>query len=47
MYAPVAAQLGVDRATAKVAMLGAMYGRHRHGCRRCAASRRLPVAMST
>jgi DNA polymerase-1 len=26
MYAPVAAQLGVDRATAKVAMLGAMYG---------------------
>src|ERR1035438_5693644 len=26
MYARVAAQLGVDRATAKVAMLGAMYG---------------------
>ena len=26
MYAPVAAELGVDRATAKVAMLGAMYG---------------------
>ena len=26
MYLPVAAQLGVDRATAKVAMLGAMYG---------------------
>ncbi len=26
MYAPVAAQLGVDRATAKVAVLGAMYG---------------------
>jgi DNA polymerase-1 len=26
MYAPVAAQLGVDRETAKVAMLGAMYG---------------------
>ena len=26
MYLPVAARLGVDRATAKVAMLGAMYG---------------------
>jgi DNA polymerase I len=26
LYAPVAAQLGVDRPTAKVAMLGAMYG---------------------
>ncbi len=26
MYAPVAQQLGVDRATAKVAVLGAMYG---------------------
>ncbi len=26
MYAPVAAQLGVDRPTAKVAVLGAMYG---------------------
>ena len=26
MYAPVAEQLGVDRATAKVAVLGAMYG---------------------
>lgn len=26
MYAPVSAQLGVDRATAKVAVLGAMYG---------------------
>ena len=26
MYAPVATQLGVDRATAKTAMLGAMYG---------------------
>ncbi|MFN8051999.1 MAG: DNA polymerase [Acidimicrobiales bacterium] len=26
MYRPVAAQLGVDRATAKVAVLGAMYG---------------------
>src|SRR5215472_10042810 len=26
LYAPVAAQLGVDRPTAKVAVLGAMYG---------------------
>ena len=26
LYAPVAAQLGVDRATAKIAVLGAMYG---------------------
>ncbi len=26
MYAPVAARLGIDRATAKVAVLGAMYG---------------------
>jgi DNA polymerase-1 len=26
LYAPVAAELGVDRATAKVAVLGAMYG---------------------
>jgi len=40
MYAPVAAQLGVDRATAKVAMLGAMYGQTTgHGLQRCAASR--------
>jgi DNA polymerase-1 len=47
MYAPVAAQLGVDRATAKVAMLGAMYGQTTgHGLQ---ALRRLeaayPVAM--
>ena len=47
MYAPVAAQLGVDRATAKVAMLGAMYGQTTgHGAQ---ALRRLretyPVAM--
>jgi DNA polymerase-1 len=47
MYAPVAAQLGLDRATAKVAMLGAMYGQTTgHGLQ---ALRRLeaayPVAM--
>jgi len=47
MYAPVAEQLGVDRATAKVAVLGAMYGQTTgHGA---AALRRLeqayPVAM--
>ena len=34
MYLPVAAQLGVDRATAKVAVLGAMYGQTTgHGAR--------------
>ena len=34
MYAPVAKQLGVDRATAKVAVLGAMYGQTTgHGAR--------------
>jgi DNA polymerase-1 len=48
MYLPVAAQLGVDRATAKVAVLGAMYGQTTgHGAR---ALRRLeatyPVAMA-
>jgi DNA polymerase-1 len=48
MYAPVAAQLGVDRPTAKVAVLGAMYGQTTgHGAQ---ALRRLnaayPVAMS-
>jgi DNA polymerase-1 len=47
LYAPVAAQLGVDRATAKVAVLGAMYGQTTgHGAQ---ALRRLeaayPVAM--
>jgi DNA polymerase-1 len=47
MYAPVAAQLAVDRATAKVAVLAAMYGQTTgHGAR---ALRRLerayPVAM--
>jgi DNA polymerase-1 len=48
MYAPVAAQLGVDRAVAKVAVLGAMYGQTTgHGAQ---ALRRLnaayPVAMA-
>jgi DNA polymerase I len=48
MYAPVAAELGVDRATAKVAVLGAMYGQTTgHGA---VALRRLeaayPVAMA-
>jgi len=48
MYAPVAHQLGVDRSTAKVAVLGAMYGQTTgHGAR---ALRRLeaayPVAMT-
>jgi len=48
MYAPMAAQLGVDRPTAKVAVLGAMYGQTTgHGAQ---ALRRLnaayPVAMA-
>jgi DNA polymerase-1 len=48
MYAPIAGQLGVDRATAKVAVLGAMYGQTTgHGAN---ALRRLkaafPVAMA-
>jgi DNA polymerase-1 len=48
MYAPIAAELGVDRATAKVAVLGAMYGQTTgHGA---TALRRLkatyPVAMA-
>jgi DNA polymerase-1 len=48
MYAPVAAQLGVERATAKTAVLGAMYGATTgHGAQ---ALRRLnlayPVAMA-
>ena len=48
LYAPVAAQLGVDRPTAKVAVLGAMYGQTTgHGAQ---ALRRLnaayPVAMT-
>ena len=48
MYAPVADQLGVDRPTAKVAMLGAMYGQVAgHGApmqRRLGAA--YPVAMA-
>jgi DNA polymerase-1 len=48
LYAPVARELGVDRTTAKVAVLGAMYGQTTgHGAR---ALRRLeqayPVAMA-
>jgi DNA polymerase I - 3''-5'' exonuclease and polymerase domains len=48
LYAPVAAQLGVERAVAKVAVLGAMYGQTTgHGAQ---ALRRLnaayPVAMA-
>jgi DNA polymerase family A len=47
LYAPIAAELGVDRATAKVAVLGAMYGQTTgHGAQ---ALRRMeaayPVAM--
>jgi DNA polymerase-1 len=49
MYAPVADQLGVDRPTAKVAMLGAMYGQVAgHGApmqRRLGAA--YPVAMAS
>ena len=49
LYAPVAAQLGVDRATAKVAVLGAMYGQTTghgaHALRRLEAT--YPVAMAT
>ncbi len=48
MYAPIAGQLGVDRATAKVAVLGAMYGQTTG--QGAAAGRRLnaayPVAMA-
>jgi DNA polymerase I len=47
MYAPVAAQLGLDRPTAKVAVLGAMYGQTTghgaHALRRLNAA--YPVAM--
>ena len=42
MYAPVAAQLGVDRATAKVAVLGAMYGADHRPRRPGAAPPRTP-----
>jgi DNA polymerase-1 len=48
MYSPVAAQLAVDRATAKVAVLGAMYGQTtghgRHALRRLEAA--YPQAMA-
>ncbi len=48
LYAPVAAQLGVDRSTAKVAVLGAMYGQTTghgaHALRRLEAA--YPVAMA-
>ena len=48
LYAPVAARMGVDRATAKVAVLGAMYGQTTgHGARvlpRLVAA--FPVAMA-
>jgi DNA polymerase-1 len=47
LYAPVAAELGVDRATAKVAVLGAMYGQTTgEGGRALVGLRRsYPVAM--
>lgn len=47
LYATVAAQLGVDRATAKVAVLGAMYGQTTgHGAQALAGLRRAyPVAV--
>lgn len=48
MYAPVAQQLGVDRATAKVAVLGAMYGQTTgHGAQALRALKiAYPVAMA-
>jgi DNA polymerase-1 len=48
LYAPVAQQLGVDRATAKVAVLGAMYGQTTgHGARaRRGLDAAYPVAMA-
>lgn len=48
LYAPVAAELGVDRATAKVAVLGAMYGQTTgEGARALVGLRRsYPVAMA-
>lgn len=48
LYAPVAAQLGVDRATAKVAVLGAMYGQTTgHGAKAMQGLRRAyPVAVA-
>jgi DNA polymerase-1 len=48
LYAPVASELGVDRATAKVAVLGAMYGQTTgEGARALVGLRRsFPVAMA-
>jgi DNA polymerase-1 len=48
LYAPVAAELGVDRATAKVAVLGAMYGQTTgEGARALVGLRRsYPIAMA-
>ncbi len=48
LYAPIAAQLGVDRATAKLAVLGAMYGQTTgHGAAALARMRNAyPVAMA-
>jgi DNA polymerase-1 len=48
MYAPVAQELGVDRSTAKVAVLGAMYGQTTgHGARALRGlERAYPVAMA-
>jgi DNA polymerase-1 len=48
LYAPVASELGVDRATAKVAVLGAMYGQTTgEGARALVGLRRsYPVAMA-
>lgn len=48
LYAPVAAELGVDRATAKVAVLGAMYGQTTgHGAQALRGLQRsYPVAMA-
>jgi DNA polymerase-1 len=48
LYAPVAAELGVDRATAKVAVLGAMYGQATgHGAQALRGLQRsYPVAMA-
>jgi DNA polymerase I len=48
LYAPVAAELGVDRATAKVAVLGAMYGQTTgHGAQALRGLQRsYPVSMA-
>ena len=47
MYAPVARQLGVERALAKVAVLGAMYGQTTgRGAEAPRPERAYPVAMA-